>query len=94
MKQWANIGEQKKDGNMGEQKNKYQTEYRSITIRTTDGSTLNGKVNIAPDERVSDLFVRADKPFIVMVEVSSMNTQGKIRFVNKAHIVWVEPDES
>jgi hypothetical protein len=79
---------------MGEQKKKYQTEYRSITIRTTDGSTLNGKVNIAPDERVSDLFFRADKPFIVMVEVSSMNTQGKIRFVNKEHIVWVEPDDS
>ena len=82
------------DGDMGEMKDMYQTEYRSITIRTTDGSTLNGKVNISPDQRVSDLFIRADKPFIVMVEVSSMDTQGKIRFINKDHIVWVEPDET
>ena len=84
----------KGDGEMGDKGKAYQTEYRSITIRTTDGSTLNGKVNISPDQRVSDLFIRADKPFIVMVEVSSMDTQGKIRFINKDHIVWVEPDES
>ena len=77
------------NGDMGETKDMYQTEYRSITIRTTDGSTLKGKVNISPDQRVSDLFIRADKPFIVMVEVSSMDTQGKIRFINKDHIVWV-----
>lgn len=73
---------------------KYETEYRSITIRTTDGSTLNGRVNISPDQRVSDLFIRADKPFIVMVGVTSTNTQGKTRFINKDHIVWVEPDDS
>jgi hypothetical protein len=79
---------------MGDNKAAYQTEYRSITIRTTDGSTLNGQVNISPDQRVSDLFTRADKTFIVMVGVSSTNTQGKTRFINKDHIVWVEPDES
>ena len=78
---------------MEENKDTYQTEYRSITIRTTDGSTLNGKVNISPDQRVSDLFIRADKSFIVMVDVTSMDAQGKIRFINKDHIVWVEPDE-
>ena len=79
---------------MGDKTVKYETEYRSITIRTTDGSTLNGQVNISPDQRVSDLFIRADKPFIVMVGVSSTNTQGKTRFINKDHIVWVEPDDS
>ena len=78
---------------MGDKESTYQTEYRSITIRTTDGSTLNGRVNISPDERVSDLFTRSDKLFIVMVGVSSTDTQGKTRFINKDHIVWVEPDE-
>jgi hypothetical protein len=78
---------------MGDKKVEYQTEYRSITIRTTDGSTLNGQVNISPDGRVSDLFTRADKTFIVMVGVTSADTQGKTRFINKDHIVWVEPDE-
>ncbi len=78
---------------MGYKEETYQTEYRSITIRTTDGSTLNGQVNISPDERVSDLFTRADKLFIVMVGVTSTETQGKTRFINKDHIVWAEPDE-
>ena len=47
----------------------YNTEYKSITVRTTDGSTINGKVNISPDQRVSDLFTRRELPFIVMVDV-------------------------
>jgi hypothetical protein len=83
----------KKEGEMGDQEAKYQTEYRSITVRTTDGSTLNGQVNISPDQRVSDLFIRTDKSFIVMVGVTSSNLQGKTRFINKNHIVWVEPDD-
>ena len=83
----------KGENDMGDEGVKYQTEYKSITIRTTDGSTLNGQVNISPDQRVSDLFTRAEKSFIVMVGVSSMNTQGKTRFINKNHIVWVEPDD-
>jgi hypothetical protein len=78
---------------MGDNKAAYQTEYRSITIRTTDGSTMNGRVNISPDARVSDLFTRTDKTFIVMVGVTSADTQGKTRFLNKDHIVWVEPDD-
>jgi hypothetical protein len=83
----------KGEDEMGDQEVKYQTEYKSITIRTTDGSTLNGQVNISPDQRVSDLFTRTDKSFIVMVGVTSTNTQGKTRFINKNHIVWVEPDD-
>jgi hypothetical protein len=83
----------KGEGEMSAQEGIYQTEYRSITIRTTDGSTLNGQVNISPDQRVSDLFTRSDKMFIVMVGVTSTDTQGKTRFINKDHIVWVEPEE-
>jgi hypothetical protein len=54
---------------------------------------MNGQINIAPDQRVSDLFTRSDKLFIVMVGVTSTDTQGKTRFINKDHIVWVEPDD-
>jgi len=71
----------------------YDPEYKSITVRTIDGSTFNGKVNISPDQRVSDLFTKGTKPFIVMVDVTSMDTSGKTRFINKDHIVWVEPDD-
>jgi len=72
----------------------YNTEYRSITVRTTDGSTINGKVNISPDQRVSDLFTRRELPFVVMVEVVLKDAVGKTRFINKDHIVWVEPEDN
>jgi Family of unknown function (DUF6812) len=71
----------------------YSTTYKSITVRTIDGSTFNGKVNIAPDQRVSDIFTKGERSFIVMVDVTSIDTSGKTRFINKNHIVWVEPDD-
>ena len=78
---------------MSKQDASYNTEYRSITVRTTDGSTINGKVNISPDQRVSDLFTRRELPFIVMVDVALKDAVGKTRFINKDHIVWVEPED-
>lgn len=71
----------------------YETMYKSITVRTIDGSTINGKVNISPDQRVLDLFTQGDKSFIVMVDVVLKDAVGKTRFINKNHIVWVEPDD-
>mgnify|MGYP001819012639 FL=1 len=79
---------------MSEQDASYNTEYRSITVRTTDGSTINGKVNISPDQRVSELFTQREVSFIVMVDVVLKDAVGKTRFINKDHIVWVEPDDS
>ncbi len=78
---------------MSSQETSYATEYRLITVRTTDGSTINGKVNISPDQRVSELFTRSDISFIVMVDVVLKDAVGKTRFINKDHIVWVEPDD-
>ena len=78
---------------MSDHDNSYSTEYKSITVRTSDGSTINGKVNISPDQRVSDLFTQRDIPFIVMVDVVLKDAVGKTRFINKNHIVWVEPDD-
>ena len=83
----------KRNGNMNDQNKEYQTEYRSITVRTIDGSTFNGKVNISPDQRVSDLFTQRDVPFIIMVDVFLKDVVGKTRFINKEHIVWVEPED-
>ena len=83
----------RKEGDMSNQAESYATEYRSITVRTTDGSTINGKVNISPDQRVSELFTQKDVPFIVMVDVALKDAVGKTRFINKDHIVWVEPED-
>ena len=73
--------------------NYQNTEYRPITIKTTDGSTIHGKVNLAYKQRVSDLFTKCTTPFLIMVEVMSKESKGKVMFVNKEHIVWAEPED-
>lgn len=67
--------------------------YRTITVKTTDGSTLQGKINLTERQRVSDLFTQSEAPFIVLVDVTYMEGTGKTFFINKEHIVWVEPED-
>jgi hypothetical protein len=67
--------------------------YKKITIKTTDGATIQGKVNLTSKERVSDLFTKSKSPFIVLIDAFLREGQGKILVVNKEHIVWVEPEE-
>ena len=78
---------------MGNDQNGYVTDYRAITIKTTDGSTINGKVNLTSKQRVSDLFTDADSQFIILVDAVTKEGSGKILFINKEHIVWAEPEE-
>ena len=67
---------------MVEDEKKYGPKYITITIRTTDGSTLQGRVNIASKKRVSDLFTDSSEQFIVMINVSSRRGSDKTLFVN------------
>jgi hypothetical protein len=53
---------------MNTDQNGYVTDYRSVTIKTTDGSTINGKVNLTSKQRVSDLFTESSSPFLIMVD--------------------------
>jgi hypothetical protein len=71
----------------------YQIEYKNITIKTSDGSTIYGQINIGEKERVSDIFTSNESLFVVMVDVSYKENIGKTIFINKRHIVWAEPDE-
>jgi hypothetical protein len=78
---------------MEERKDIYKTEYRSITIRTIDGSSLSGKVNIGIKDRVSDLFTKSENPFIVLSDAVHKDGSADVIIVNKNHIVWAEPSE-
>ena len=73
--------------------NYQDAEYRLITIKTTDGTTIQGKVNLAYKQRVSDLFTKCTSPFLIMIDVMSKESKGRVMFVNKEHIVWAEPEE-
>lgn len=78
---------------MSSETNGYITDYRTITIKTVDGSTINGKVNLTSQQRVSDLFTRNESQFLIIVDAVTREGDGKILFVNKDHIIWAEPEE-
>ncbi|SHK15211.1 hypothetical protein SAMN02745216_02961 [Desulfatibacillum alkenivorans DSM 16219] len=71
----------------------FKKDYRRITVRTTDGSTLMGEVNIGIKERVSDLFTKGESQFIVLTNCENRGCSGKVLFINKSHIVWAEPED-
>lgn len=77
---------------MSDHEKGYDTDYRLITIKTSDGATVQGKVNISPNHRVSELFNFQKGPFIVMVDANYGEVQGKTLFINKEHVIWVEPE--
>ncbi|MBI5552685.1 MAG: hypothetical protein HY911_14350 [Desulfobacterales bacterium] len=78
---------------MTSQEQPHRTDYRTITIKTSDGSTVQGRVNISPHQRVSEIFTLQKGPFVVVVDASYGTVSGKTLFINKEHIVWVEPED-
>lgn len=78
---------------MEKNKDVYKKEYREVRVKTTDGVTLRGKVNIGIKARVADLFTKTDDPFIVLSDVKREDGLRTVLFVNKNNIVWVEPDD-
>ena len=69
------------------------SDYRPITVKTSDGETIQGKVFLKPNTRVSDLFTNSESPFVVLVDALLRAGQGKTLIVNKDHIVWVDPED-
>lgn len=76
-----------------ETKNYFAADYRKITIKTIDGGIIMGRINLASKQRVSDIFTKSEVPFIVVVDAVSKDVEGKTLFINKEHIIWVEPEE-
>jgi hypothetical protein len=65
----------------------------NISLRTVDGSVVRGKINLEDKERVSDVLVRGDSPYLIIFDASTSNVDGKVFIVNKQHIIWVEPED-
>ena len=78
---------------MDQKSSKGGTHYKLITVKTIDGSTIQGNVNISLKNRVSEIFTQTSNPFIVMTNVVTKEAKDKTFFINKSHIVWVEPEE-
>lgn len=72
----------------------FQARYVKVTLKMIDGSIINGKVNLSSKQRVSDLFTKSSNPFIVIVGALTKQAEDKIMFLNKNHIIWVEPEDN
>ena len=67
---------------------------RHVSVKTVDGSLIQGKINIGSMSRISDMFQESVSPFIIVYQARSQIGENKVFIVNKSHIVWVEPDEA
>lgn len=83
----------KQEGQMIDVKETFKMEAKRITVKTADGSTLVGKINIGLKERVSEIFTKTENQFIVLFDAEHANAMGKTFFINKNQIVWAEPEE-
>ena len=73
---------------------KRMTNYKSVTVKLTDGTILNGKVNVSPQGRTSDIFTSKEKTFVILVESDSLLKSYDTIVVNKKEVVWVEPEDT
>ena len=74
-------------------KDSWVREYRAVNIKTSDGLTFTGKINLVHHQRISDLFNDPCTQFIILVDVIKPETLDKPVLINKYNIVWAEPGD-
>ena len=74
---------------MGQLKDNWPRNYKTVTIKMTDGSIIKGKVNIKGIERLSDLFRLMADNFIPIVPEEGSK---KVFIINKNYILWTESE--
>jgi hypothetical protein len=66
----------------------------NVSIKTLDGSVIEGKVNLGYENRISDLFTASERPFIVLFDAMHFGAPKKeVLVLNKQFIVWVKPQD-
>jgi hypothetical protein len=70
---------------------KYEINYQSITVKASDDSIIDGKVNITSYARLSDMLKHSPEKFITIICENEDGTKW-VTIVNKEHIVWVRAD--
>lgn len=67
--------------------------FRGVTVKLKDGTTINGKLNIGDYPRVSDFFKKSPDQYLILADAEHMGTSGKVVIINKNEIMWAEPDD-
>jgi len=69
----------------------YVKNYKSITVKMSDGSEVKGKINIMSFARLSDLMKHSTDKFVTVL-IEEEGTQ-KVTIVNKDYIVWAQTED-
>ena len=73
---------------------------RKVIIKTTDGTTLSGLINLDSEkieaDRVSDLVVKGENKFLLVYDAEDIQVMGEhvsVILLNKRHILWIIPND-
>ncbi len=65
-----------------------------VTIRTVDGSILQGKINLGAERRcLTCSSGRTNRSSFFPMRHTPVVPASKVLVINKSHIVWIEPDD-
>lgn len=93
--EWQESGRDHEDdsGELGNFNTYANTENRLVTVKTTDGSLINGNINLnsetLPMDRVSDLLIKGQNKFLMMYNATLGDRKDAAVIINKSQIVWV-----
>lgn len=68
---------------------RWEVNYKHVTMHMSDGSTVSGKINIRNFNRVSDFLKTAADRFIIITPDGSQ----KATMLNRGHVIWAEETE-
>ncbi len=72
----------------------YEVNYKIVTIKTSDGSIITGKINIHGHHRLSEYFKdTGEKFFTVIPEQTEDAAKKNITLVNKEYVIWVSTED-
>lgn len=72
---------------------KYDIHYKTVTIKTSDGSTVTGKVNITSHPRVSDMLKHTTDKFVTVLSEEGEGGPRRVSIINKEYIIWAETED-
>lgn len=68
----------------------FEKNYKTISVKISDGSVVKGKINLINYPRVSDMLKNSTEKFITVVSDEENPETKKVYIINKEFIVWAE----
>ena len=69
----------------------WKRNYRIVTVKLRDGTTITGKLNTGEYPRVSDFFRSSPHQFFVLTDAEhSGSTDKLVVVINKNEVMWAE----